>query len=167
MPLIETSSKRVDPCLVQPSFSGERFMFFLPVFLTMTAVSALLFVLLADRAGGIEISALVCYSSAVVLYTFSANRGLPRYMFGCPVVRAQLPRLVKRHIVFSAVLISLLAVALHLRQYLSPWWLTTSGARRSTPPFVNALFVVSACLALTQILTNRSILKRAHAVPGE
>jgi hypothetical protein len=162
MPSTKSSSKPVDPCLVQPSFSGERFIIFLPVFLAMTAGSALLFFLFADTPFGIQSAALVGYTSAIVLYTFSANRGLPRYMFSCPIVRAQLPKLAKRHIAFASVLLVLLSVALHLRQQLPPWWLVSTGASRSLPPLTTALFVLAACLALTQILTNRSILERAH-----
>jgi hypothetical protein len=162
MPSTESSSKPVDLCLVQPSFSGERFMIFLPVFVTMTAVSALLFFLFADSSYGIQLASLVGYTSAVVLYTFSANRGLPRYMFSCPIVRVQLHRLAKRHIAFVSVLLVFLTVALDLRQYLPPWWLVASGAPRGLPPLTDALFVLSALLALTQILTNRSILARAH-----
>jgi hypothetical protein len=67
---------------------------FLPVFLTMTLGSAVLFIYLPELPFGIQAAGMVCYTSAVVLYTFSANRGLPRYLFACPVVRAQLPRLV-------------------------------------------------------------------------
>jgi hypothetical protein len=137
-------------------------MLFLPVFLAMIVGSGLLFILLAGVPFGIQSAALVCYTSAVVLYTFSANRGLPRYMFGCPIVRAQLPRLVKRHIAFVAVLLVLLTVALHLRRRLPAWWLVTSGAPKSLPPLTTALFVLSALLALIQILTNRSALERSH-----
>ena len=137
-------------------------MLFLPVFLAMTVGSGLLFIFLAGSPFGIQSAALVCYTSAVVLYTFSANRGLPRYMFGCPIVRAQLPRLAERHMAFASFLLVLLTVALHLRQHLPGWWLVASGAPKSLPPLTIALFVLSACLALTQILTNRSVLERAH-----
>lgn len=164
MPSTENFSKPVDLCLVQPSFSGERFMIFLAVFLTMIAGSALpLFLLADDSPFRIELAALVGYTSAVLLYTFSANRGLPRYMFSCPIVRAQLPRLAKRHIAFVSFLLVLLTAALHLRHHLSPWWLVASGAPKSVPPIVDALLVLSGILALTQILTNRSILARAHS----
>jgi hypothetical protein len=162
MPSTESSPKPVDLCLVQPTFSDERFMLFLTVFLTMTVGSSILFFLFAHSPFGIQSAALVCYTSAIVLYTFSANRGLPRYMFKCPIVRAQMPRLAKRHVAFVSVLLVLLTVALQLRKYLPAWWLVASGAPRSVPPFTTALFVLSACLALTQILTNRSALERVH-----
>lgn len=167
MPSTESSFGPVDLCSVKPTFSGERFMLFLPVFLTMTAGSAILFFLFADNPFGIQTAALVGYSSAIVLYTFSANRGLPRYMFKCPIVRAQMPLLAKRHIAFVSALLVILTVALQVRQYLPAWWLFASGAPRSVPPFTTALFVLTACLALTQILTNRSALERAHRRAAE
>jgi hypothetical protein len=104
---------------------------FLPVFLTMTLGSAVLFIYLPELPFGIQAAGMVCYTSAVVLYTFSANRRLPRYLFGCPVVRAQLPRLVLRHMAFLAVLFVLLTFALQIRPFLPAPWLVASGERRS------------------------------------
>ncbi len=120
------------------------------------------FFLFADTKWGIQTAALVLYTSAIIIYTFSANRGMPRYLFRCPIVREELPRLARRHVAFSIVLVGLLTAALLLRQYSSPWWLTASGAPKSISPFTYALFILSACLALTQVLTNRSALRRAH-----
>lgn len=154
---------KTDPCLAKPSFSLERFALFLPIFLTMTVGSVTLFIYLAEQSLGIQFAAMVCYTSAIVLYTFSANRGLPRYLFGCPLVRAQLPRLVQRHIVFLAVLFTILTVALQFRPQLPASWLIASGERKSMPPFSVVLFVLSALLGLVQILTNRSLLDRAHS----
>lgn len=151
----------LDPCLARPSFSIERFVLFAPIFLTMTVGSALLFIFLADHPFGIQFSAVVCYTSAVLLYTFSANRGLPR-LFRCPLVRGQLTSLTLRHMVFLAVLFVLLTVALQIRPHLPASWLIASGGRRSMPPFTIILFILSACLALVHILTNRSLLNRVH-----
>ena len=154
--------KSSDPCLAPISFSIERFVIFLPVFLSMTVGSVLLFMFLSDHPLGIQLVALVCYTSAIVLYTFSANRGMPRYLFSCPIVRRELPRLAKRYVAFIAVLLFLLTVALRLRPQLPASWLFASGGYKSMPPFTWALLLLSACLALAHILTNRSILNRAH-----
>ncbi len=162
MPSSISSSTPVDPCLAPPSFSFERFMLFLPIFLTMTVGGGLLFILLADSPLGVQLASLVSYTSAIVLYTFSANRGMPRYLFSCPIVKRQLPLLAKRHLAFVCVLLVLLTAALQLRPHLPVWWLIASGRSKSMPPFTIALFVVCASLALAQILTNRSILQRAH-----
>jgi hypothetical protein len=152
----------LDPCLAHPSFSIERFVLFAPIFLTMTLGSALLFIFLSDYPFGIQFAALVCYTSAVVLYTFSANRHLPRYLFRCPLVRGQIPCLARRHLVCLAVLFVLLTVAFQLPSHLSASWLIASGGQRSMPPLTIILFILSACLALVQILTNRSLLDRVH-----
>jgi hypothetical protein len=155
------SPTSLDPCLAHPSFSPERLALFLPVFLTMTAGGvALDFV--GDYRFGTQAAAMVCYASAIVLYTFSANRGLPRYLFRCPVVRAQLTRLAIRQMVFLAVLFVLLTIALQLRPHLPASWRVAGGGPKSLPPFTIALFMLSALLALVHILTNRSLLDRAH-----
>jgi hypothetical protein len=155
-------STAVDSCLANPSFSLERFMLFLPIFLTMIFGGGLLFLLFADRPLGIQLASLVSYTSAIVLYTFSANRGMPRYLFRCPIVKKQFPRLAIRHVTFVCILLILLTAALQLRPHLSAWWFTTSRASRSMQPLAATLFVLSALLALAQILTNRSLLERAH-----
>jgi hypothetical protein len=155
-------SASLDRCLAHPSFSVERFLLFASIFLTMTLGSGLLFIFLSDHPFGIYFAALVCYTSAVVLYTFSANRGHPRYLFRCPLVQSQIPYLVRRHMVFLAVLFVLLAVAFQFRPHLPTSWLIASGGNRSMPPLTIILFILSACLALAQILTNRSTLDRVH-----
>ena len=162
MPSSMNPSTTVDSCLAPPSFSLERFMLFLPIFLTMIFGGGLLFVLFADRLLGIQLASLVSYTSAIVLYTFSANRGMQRYLFRCPIVKPQFPRLVIRHMAFVCILLILLTAALQLRPHLPAWWFATSRESRSMPPFIAALFVLSALLALAQILTNRSLLERAH-----
>jgi hypothetical protein len=131
----------------------------------MTLGSAVLFIYLPELPFRIQAAGMVCYTSAVVLYTFSANRGLPRYLFGCPVVRAQLPRLVLRHMVFLAVLFVLLTFALQIRPFLPAPWLVANGERRSMPLFTFVLFVLSTLLALVHVLRNRSLLDRAHSDP--
>jgi hypothetical protein len=158
--------KSPDPCLAPTTFSIERFALFVPVFLSMTVGSVLLFIFLSEYPFGVPFAALVCYTSAVVLYTFSANRGMPRYLFSCPIVQRELPRIAKRHVAFIAVLFLLLTVALRLRPQLPAPWLVASGGFKSMPPFTWALIIFSACLALAHILTNRSILSRAHHADG-
>jgi hypothetical protein len=64
---------------------------------------------------------------------------------------------------FLAVLFVLLTVALQLRPHLPASWLIASGGKRSLPTLTIVLFILSACLALVQILTNRSLLDRVHA----
>jgi hypothetical protein len=138
-----------DPCLVPTSFSIERFAFFLPVFLSMTLGSGLLFIYLSDYMFAIQLAALVCYTSAVVLYTFSANRGMPRYLFSCPIVRNELPRIAKRYMAFIAILFFLVTVALRLRPQLPASWLIANGGYKSTPPFhlgiVNSVRMPRTC----------------------
>jgi hypothetical protein len=124
--------------------------------------SAILFFSLSDRQYGIQAASMVCYTAGVILYTFSRNRGLQRYLFRCPFVRNRLPSLAFRHTYFLVALFVLQTEALQLRPHLSPFWLTASGGSRSMPPFVTALTVVSAVLCISEIITNRSLLDRAH-----
>jgi hypothetical protein len=63
---------------------------------------------------------------------------------------------------FIAVLFFLLTVAFRLRPQLPASWLIARGGYKSMSPFTWALLILAACLALTHILTNRSILNRAH-----
>ena len=156
-----------DPCLAPPTFSLERFFLFTLTFLIMTVGSFALLLSLGDGPFGIKIAAVVSYTAAIVLYTFSANRATPRYLFRCPVVQTQLPRIALRHLMFVAVLFAFLTAALQLRPHMPPSWLVPSGGRKGVPPLATGLIVFSGCLALAQILTNRSLLNRAHLQHGE
>jgi hypothetical protein len=150
-----------DPCFERPTFSANRFFIFLPLFLTMIPGSIVLFILLAGHPYGIQFASIVVYSAAVVLYTFSKYRGTSqRYLFSCPVVRGQLYRLTQRHFAFLIALFAVETAALQLRPKMPAWWFIAHG--RNTPPFEWALFTLCGSLLLTQVLTNRSVLKRAH-----
>jgi len=151
-----------DPRLAPPNFSLERFFLFTQIFLIMIPGSFALLLSLGDDQYGIQIVAVVGYTAAIVLYTFSANRGMPRYLFRCGVIQSQFPRIALRHLMFVAVLFVLLTAALQLRPLMPPLWLVASGAPRSVPPLFMALLILSVCLAVAEILTNRSLLKRAH-----
>lgn len=128
----------------------------------MMGSGVLYFTVLVDRPYGIQLSSQVAYTAAVMLYTFSSNKnGMQRYLFLCPFVRPQLPRLAFRHIGFLAVLFFLETGALQLRPRLSPSWSVASGFKGTTR-FELTLEVICAALALTEVATNRSFLNRAH-----
>jgi hypothetical protein len=150
-----------DACSAPPSFSQPRFVLFTLVFLIM--IGSVLFALWVDLPYGIQLASLVGYTGAVILYTFSANwRGnLQRYLFRCPFVRPQLPRLALRHIGFLAVLFVLQTGAFRLRPRLSPSWFVATGWKGTTR-FELTLQILCAALALTEIKVNRSLLSRAH-----
>jgi len=121
-----------------------------------------------DFSGSAGVSALrnpihlnVIYTAAVALYTFSRNRnGAQPFLLSCPVVRRQLPRLIRRHLGFLAALFIAQTTALNLRPNLPAHWVTPSS--RDASPFTLILGVLCLCLAILQTLTNRSLLDRAH-----
>ena len=155
-----------DACGEPAIFSSARFFIFLPIFLTMIPGSVVLFICLEDKAYGIQFASTIAYTAATILYTFSANRGTQRYLFNCPYVRSQLPRVAIRHIAFLVALFILITATLQVRPHLSHWWLTASGPR-GMPPFIDAVFVLCGSLLITEIITNRSLLQRAHAEPND
>jgi len=151
-----------DPCLDTPIFSTERFMLFLPFFLMMFVGVFFSFIYFDNSLVGVLFGAVASYTSAVILYTFSANRGLPRYLFQCPVVQGIFPQLLKRHVVFIFALLFILMAALKTRSYLPASMVTVSGDSHDDPPFIIVLFIILGILVLCQILSNRSLLERAH-----
>ena len=155
------SDRTSDACGKPATFSSDRFLIFLPIFLTMIG-SGVLFIFLGDQTYGIQFASAIAYTAATILYTFSANRGMQRYLFSCPYVRSQLPRIATRHLAFLAALFILTTAALQVRPHLPHWWLIESGPR-GMPPFIVAVGVLCGSLLLTEIMTNRSLLKRAHA----
>lgn len=147
-----------DPCLSQER-SILRFAVLGLLFFTMFG-TVLLLVLLGDRPYGIQLSSIVGYTSAVALYTFSRNRNnMQPFLLSCPVVRRQLPMLIRRHLGFLAALFIVQTTALRLRPNLPPHLITPS---RGASPFAIILGGFCACFAIAQILSNRSLLERAH-----
>jgi len=149
-----------DPCLRgQPSIL--RFAVLTLLFLTVVPGGFFLLILLEDRPYGIQLSSVVMDTAAVALYTFSRNRnGAQPFLLSCPVVRGQIPRLIRRHLVFLAVLFIVQTTAFELRPNLPAYWLTPRG--KDTSLFNAVLLVLCACLAIIQTLSNRSLLERAH-----
>ena len=79
----------------------------------------------------------------------------------CPTVRRELPRLALRHAAFLIALFVLQATALGFRSHLSTYWLTPNG-RGHTSPFAGLLLFLCLGIGLTEIITNRSLLDKAH-----
>lgn len=115
---------------------------------------------LDDFRYGIQFASLIPYTAFVILDTFSAQRGQRPYFFECPIVIQTLPQLARRHGGFLVALVILETVALQLRQYLSAFWLIATGKYDS--PFTITLSILCLCLAFAQVLSNRSLLERAH-----
>jgi hypothetical protein len=104
---------------------------------------------------------MVGYTAAIALYTFSRNRNsLQLFVLSCPVVRRQLPLLIRRHLGFLGALFIVQTTALRLRPNLSAYLITPRGTKPSL--FAVIVGALCGCLALVQILSNRSLLKRAH-----
>ncbi len=149
-----------DPCRIRQPFSLLRFVVLTLLFLTFVPGGFFLLPMLADEPYGIQLASLVIDTAAVALYTFSGNQRLQPYQFFCPVVRLQLPRLLRRHAGFLAALFILQTAAFQLRPQLPAYWVT--AIVRSESPFVIVLTILCASLAFAQILSNRSLLGHAH-----
>ncbi len=160
-PMTDGNQLANDPCRAKSTFSVERFIAFTMLFAVAFGGGGTFFVILGDTPYGIQLASAVAYTAFVMIYGFAKNRGNnPPYLFTCPVVVSQYPRLLKRHAGYVAVLVALETVALGIKPHLSQWWLTSSG--RNMTPFVVAVIVPCGALAIAEIMTNRCVLERAH-----
>jgi len=146
-----------DPCR-GASFSRARFVLLPTLFLCMTIGNIALFFQLVEKPYGIQAASAIAETVFVVLFTFAAYRGLPPYMFTCPVVQSQIPRLLWRHLAFFVALFLLQTLLLAIRPNLPDWW--NEGVQAT--PFVIGFLFLSLGLAGVQVFTNRSLLDRAH-----
>jgi len=154
---VQGVTSQPDPCITQKG-SILRFAVLTLLFVTVPG-GAVALALLEDRPFGIQFSSMVMYSAAVALYTFSRNRnGNQPFLLSCPAVRSQLPRLIRRHLGFLAVLFIVQTEALRLRTSLPTNWITPRG--KDSSPFAISLGVFCLVLGIVQILTNRSLLDR-------
>jgi hypothetical protein len=153
-----------DPCR-GTSFSGARFALLATLFLGWIIGGLTLALFLIWKPGALPAVSAIVYTSAVVWYTFARvghrfrGKDLPPYMFTCPAVRQQFPRLILRHLWFLVALLALQSLALTVRSNLPAWWNTNSGG---STPFEVALVFLCCGLAITQVFTNRRLLARAH-----
>lgn len=131
----------------------------------MTVGSLPLFVLLISRSYGLQAASIISYTLFVVFFTFATTGTLsagnvPGYKFTCPAVERQLLRLLRRHLIFLLALFVLQTAALAVHPHLPDWWNVKD--RKGFTPFDGALALTWFGLAWTQILTNKSLLNRAH-----
>ncbi len=156
-----------DPCRAANTFSWKRFSAFAVLFVVMLGIGGILFFFLHETPYGIQLATAISYTAAVMLYGFARNRGgIQAYLFSYPVVVSQYPRLLKRHAGFLAVVILFETIALRVAPHLSAWWFASTG--NDWTPFFTAVALPVGALAVTEIMTNRGVLKRAHqAVFGE
>ena len=158
--MLSQASDWQDPCLTRQYISFPRLTVFALLFLSVIG-GGIFLALLEHRPYGIQLTSMVIYTAAVALYTFSRNRnGAQPFLLSCPVVRRQLPRLIRRHLGFLAALFIAQTTALNFRANLPAHFVTPSS--RDASPFALILGVLCSCLAIVQILTNRSLLDRAH-----
>jgi Ca2+/Na+ antiporter len=153
-----------DPCQGR-SFSFARFVLMAALFLCMTVGSLPLFFLLMKRPYGLQAASMIVYTIFAVFFTFArtgtrTGKDLPPYMFTCPAVQPQFPRLLGRHLGFVVVLFALQTAALAARPNLPDWW--NVGDRKGVTPFDLALILLCFGLGYAQVFTNRSLLDRAH-----
>jgi uncharacterized membrane protein len=148
-----------DPCQSAP-FSFARFVLMSTMFLGWTVGSIPLFLVLVDKPYGVKGASAISYSILVVWTTFAATRSWHRFMFKCPAVRPQIPRLLLRHLGFLVALFVIQTAALAARPNLPAWWNTEDT--KGMPPFIPILGLVCMGLGFVEIYSNRSLLERAH-----
>lgn len=153
-----------DPCRSR-TFSGARFALMTTIFLGWIVGSFVLFLYVADKPYGLQEGSIVAYTLYVLFFTFArtgtrSGRDLPPYMFTCPAVEGQIPRLLARHFGFLIALLALQMAMLSARSHLPGWWNLEDAKGMS--PIETAMLLLCVSLGGTQVFTNRSLLKRAH-----
>jgi hypothetical protein len=152
-----------DPC--RHKSSGPRLLLMSAIFLCMTIGSVLLAVMLRGTPYGLQLASLVFYTLFVLFFTFATtgSRGggnVPGYKFTCPAVEPQIPRLLLRHLIFLVALFVLETAVQSIHPHLPDWW--NIQDKKGTTPFQAAVLCLGIILAMAQILTNKSLLNRAH-----
>lgn len=137
------------------------------LFLGMTVGSLPLFFLLMKRPFGFQAASAIVYTMFAMFFTFArtgtrTGKDLPPYMFTCPAVQPQFARLLRRHVGFLAGLFGLQSLAFAMLPHLPDWRNTDTGHGAGGTPFYLALLLLGVALGYTQVLTNRSLLDRAH-----
>lgn len=149
-----------DPC--RHKSAGPRLLLMSAIFLCMTVGSMLLFVPLRRTPYGLQGTSLVFYTLFFTFATTGSRGGgnVPGYKFTCPAVEPQVPRLLWRHLICLVALFVLETAALDVHSHLPNWW--NIPDKKGPTPFEIAVLFFGIGLAMAQILTNKSLLNRAH-----
>jgi hypothetical protein len=127
-----------DPCRAKSTYSPSRAAVFVLLFIAMFGFE--FFAMLSESLVGTLVGSMMGYTAFVMLYGFSHNRnGIQPFLFTCPVVVSQYPRLLKRHAVFLALVVVFVS---------------------SVTNFLVVLPI--GALAVTEVITNRGVLEHAH-----
>lgn len=151
-----------DPC--RHKSSGPRLLLMSAIFLCMVVGSPILATPIG-RPYGLQAASVIPYTLFVVFFTFAttgsrSGGNVPGYKFTCPAVETQIPRLLWRHLICLFALFVLETAALAVHPRLPDWW--NIQDKKGSTPFGIALWFLGIGLAMTQILTNKSLLNRAH-----
>ena len=153
-----------DPC--RQRSTPSRLFLMSAIFLFMTVGSVPLYLLLIKTPYGFQEASIISYTLVVVFFTFAttgsgrSGGNVPGYKFTCPAVEPQVPRLLWRHLIFLVALFVLQTALLTVHPQLPDWW--NARDRKGMTAFDAAVFFACFSLAWTQILTNKSLLNRAH-----
>jgi hypothetical protein len=154
-----------DPCR-DVSLSNPRFIVLTTIFLCLFPASLPLYLTLRSRPYALQEASIITYTLLVVFFTFArtgggaSGRDLPPFKFTCPAVERQIPHLLWRHLGFLVALFVLQTSMLAIRPHLPYWW--NMPDRKGSTPFEGTFLLLCLGLAWTQVLTNRSLLNRAH-----
>jgi hypothetical protein len=148
-----------DPCRETGQFSSDRFFQFLPAILIMAPGSVIVFIFFKTWPFDIQIASSIAYTATAFFYTFSGN-GLSQSSLDCPIVQHHLDSLKMRHCGFLLALIFIETIGFKIRPHLPDSWLVGTGKNMS--PFILTLSIACGSLLLTQVITNRAMLDRAH-----
>ena len=153
-----------DPCRGR-RFSPSRFALMTAIFLCLTVGSLPLFLTLMNKPFGFQCASMIAYTLFEVFFTFArtGSRGgpdIPPFMFTCPAVEPQIPRLLWRHLGFLVAFFAFQTGMLAARTHLPEWW--NLRDRKGTTPFDLVLLLLCFGLAYAQVFSNRSTLNRAH-----
>lgn len=155
-----------DPC--NERSSPARLGLMSAIFVCMVLGSPVLFYLLMNDRYGLQEASAVAYTLAVAFFSFALygsgygkyRKNEPKYMFTCPAVRTQLPRMLWWHLGFLGALDAFETWALAVQTKL-PDWLNTPDKNGGTL-FLAVCMLVCTGLVATEIAVNRYALARAH-----
>jgi hypothetical protein len=122
-----------------------------------TAVTLVLYIVLDNRAFGIQLATSVAYTGVIFFYMFCDSRGVRGYDLRNKKVQGQVPGILAIHCGSLLLLFLVQTYELSLRPQLPDSWLREHG--RDPSYFVGLIGLSCFAIAITQILICRRLLK--------
>ena len=144
-----------------PQVSGAMTLGILAAYLVGAFGGICIFIVLGERAFGIQIASAIMYTYFAFWYVFFPTRGLlEQYSLHDKTVQRRIPLLLVIHCAFLALIFLGETIWFSMKPHLPSYWFAEYGKRKDGPLYVLVVIGSVIVVFFTEVLISRRILSR-------